>query len=169
MDFYVTPNVQMVECIINPSGGLTQQKNPFGTQQQLQNRKVIAIETFSNQDMANSPITTANPVIPQAVFLASFLTMYTAAIPAMQGHPKQAEGLYFDQLPLCMFRRVFNANTTPGSVTSGGNTLFRIRPTEMSWTKCYVSIPNATALSQACSMILLVHYLDINDPGTEYN
>lgn len=168
MHFYVTPNVQLIECIIAPSGGTTQQKNPFGTQQQLQNRKVIAIETFSNQDVTNSPITTANPVIPANVFQNSFLTMYTAAIPPAHGIAEQKEGLYFDQLPLSMFRRQYNADATPLNVTSGGGELFRIRPTEMSWTKTYVSIPTPIPISQAYSMLLLVHYLDINDQGKEY-
>ena len=161
----------MIECIITPSSGTTQQKNPFGTQQQLQNRKIIAIETFSNQDTVNSPITTANPVIPATVFQAAFLTMYTAAIEAnpSKGISKQAEGLYFDQLPLSMFRRMTNANTVPGSVTSGASgNLFRIRPTEMSWTKCYVSIPVPVTIAQPYSMLLLVHYLDINDDGKQY-
>ena len=160
----------MVECIINASGGNTQQKNPFGTQQQLQNRKIIAIETFNNQDVTNSPITTSNPVIPFNIFQASFLTMYTAAIPAGAGKPGQAEGLYFDQLPLCMFRRQFNANNLASAAGSGGGELFRIRPTEMSWTKCYVSIPTPVSMGSATSysMLLLVHYLDINDDGHAY-
>lgn len=169
MKFYVTPNIQLLECPIIPSGGTTQQKNPFGTQQQLQNRKIIAIETFSSQDVQNSPITTANPVIPPAVFNNAFLTLYTAAIPAgANGQGKQAEGLYFDQLPMSMFRRMYNNDTTSSAVTSGGGELFRIRPTEMSWTKCYISIPTPVPIAQTYSMLLLVHYLDINDPGTEY-
>lgn len=160
----------MVECVINPSGGNTQNKNPFGTQQQLQNRKIIAFETFSNQDVANSPITPANPVIPATVFAGAFLTLYTSAIPAdpAKGIQKQAEGLYFDQLPLSMFRRMYNANTSASAATSGGSRLFMIRPTEMSWTKCYVSIPTSLPLTQVCSVLLLVHYLDINDDGKEY-
>lgn len=170
MNFYVTPNIQMVECIISPSGGTTQQKNPFGTQMQLLNRKIIAIECFSDQDCTNSPITTANPVIPASVFKGSFLTMYTAAVPAdaSKGISRQAEGLYFDQIPLCMFRRVQNFVPTAGVATSGGLSLFMIRPTEMSWTKCYVSIPNPISISQPYSALFLVHYLDVNDQGHEY-
>lgn len=158
----------MLECPINPSGGFTQGKNPFATQQQLQNRKIIAFETFSNQDVLNSPITPANPVIPASVFQGAFLTLYTAAIPATSTSPKQAEGLYFDQLPLSMFRRMYNANTNATAATSGGSRLFMIRPTEMSWTKCYISIPTSLPLSQVSSALLLVHYLDINDDGKEY-
>jgi hypothetical protein len=166
---FITPNSLLVECIIAPSGGTTQQKNPFGTQMELQNRKIIAIEAFSNQDMINSPISSGNAVIPPYVFKGSVLTLYTSSI--FDGVTKKLirpEGLYYDQMPLSVLRRVHNYSANDMSVTSGGSDVFRIRPTEIAWTKSYVSIPVAIGIGQTYSALFLVHYLDEGDTGTNY-
>lgn len=165
---FISPNTLLIECIINPSGGTTQQKNPFGTIMQLQNRKVIAIETVSDQDTTYSPISTGNQVIPQSVFLASFLTLYTASVFDTNNKVIRPEGLYYDQIPLPIIRRIHNYDVTTSAVTSGGNDLFRMRPTEISWTKSYVTVPHSVSIGSQYSALFLVHYLDEGDPGLNY-
>jgi hypothetical protein len=171
---FITPNSLLIECIINPSNGTTIQKNPFGTQQQLQNRKIIAIECVSSQDTAYSPISTGNPNIPPSVFTNAFLTLYTTSVftpatPPQKSVLARPEGLWYDQIPLPILRRVHNYDTTANNLTSGGSDVFRIRPTEIAWTKSYVSIPRAIGIGQPYSALFIVHYLDEGDPGTQYN
>jgi hypothetical protein len=173
---FISPNAQLIECIISPSNGTTQNDNPFGTQMQLLNRKIVAIETFSQQDFTTSPISTSNPVIPDQVFNNAFLTLYTAAI---QHHDAKAnrdilirpEGLYYDLLPFAMLRRVGNAQAagSPGPLTSFSRDLFVMRPTELSWVKCRVKIPTPVTITQTYSAVFLVHYEDPNDLDYDRN
>lgn len=166
---FVSPNTLTIECPINPSSGTTQQKNPFGTQMQLQNRKIIGFEVVSNQDVQYSPISTANPVIPAIVFKNCFLSLYTSSVFDPVSHKLiRPEGLYYDQIPFPIMRRLTNADTTVNNVTSGSRDIYRIRPTEISWTKSYVAIPQSIALAGPCSALLIVHYLDEGDPGTNF-
>lgn len=163
----ISPNMMLIECLLIPSGGTTQQKNPFGPNMQLQNHKVIAIEALSNQDIAYSPITTGTPVIPANVFSNGFLSLYTAAF--KQGHDVvRPEGLWYDQIPLARLRTINNYNSTAGFVTSGSNQILRIQPTEVSWTKSYVACPNSVAITVTYSALFLVHYLNIGDDGRNY-
>lgn len=174
---FISPNALLLECIIRPSGGTTIQKNPFGTQQQLENRKIIGIETVSVQDVAFSPISTSNPNIPASVFAVSFLSLYTTSV--FERDPRfpedktksrlvRPEGLFYDQIPLPLLRRVNNYDNTPVNQTSGGRDIFRVRPTELSWTKCYVSIPQSVTITTTYSALFIVHYLDIGDEGLKY-
>lgn len=183
---FISPNTLTIECIIKASGGTTQYNNPFGTQQQLQNRKVVAIETYSAQDVRFSPISTANPNLPQIIFNNAFLRLYTASLfgpvldpitgkmvmdpvtkkPQMQ--LERPEGLYYDLLPLPRIRILNNYDTTIGNVTSSSNTIFRMRPTEVSWTKSSVIIPNPASQAVDYSAIFTIHYLDEGDDGMHY-
>lgn len=169
---FISPNSLLIECIINPSGGNTQQKNPFGTQQQLQNRKIIGIETLSLQDIVASPISTGNPNLPQSIFRNAFLSLYTTSVYNVDAHGKKVlarpEGLFYDQLPLPILHRLTNADTTVNNVTSSTRDVFRVRPTEISWTKSYVSIPTPISLAAPVSALFIIHYLDEGDPGDRY-
>lgn len=156
----VFPNSQLIECVISPSGGFTISKNPFGQEQQLQNRKIVALETFSNQDCLNSPISSGNLIVPPAIFKQSFLSLYTSAIWG------QREGLYYDQIPIGRLRTLQNMDATAADVTSGARDVFRVRPTEISWgQKSYITIPIPVTCAATYSVVLLVHYLDQDDPG----
>ncbi len=170
---FISPNTLLVECIINPSGGGTQQKNPFGTIMQLQNRKIIGIETVSNQDVLYSPISTGNAIIPPLIFKNSFLTLYTSSLFSVEeagkkSHLIRPEGLYYDQIPLPLLRRVNNYDVNSNFATSGGRDVFRLRPTEISWTKSYVTIPSSLVIAVPYSALFIVHYLDEGDPGLKY-
>lgn len=155
----ISPNIMMVECIIQPTTGGTAQKNQFADIQNLHNRKVLAIQTFSNLDVVNSPISTSNPIIPIDVFNSCFLSLYRAGV------GDQQEGLAYDQIPLSMLRNVYNNNgSTP--LPSGIYDLFRIDPTEISWAKSYISIPNSVAIgTQQYSALFAVHYLTEKQSG----
>lgn len=172
---WVTPNCMMIECILQPSSGSTKTQNPFGQQQQLNNKKIVAIETFSGQDCTYSPISTSNPVVTQSIFNVSFLTLYRASVPAFHGSagsfPASNEGLYYDKIPLSRMRMVGNNDTTPTNVTSNNqSSMFRIKPAEMSWAKCFVFCcqtafpPNIPAYSS----IFMVHYLNQEEDWTPY-
>ena len=165
--FWVSPNNKLVECVLNPSTGGTQQKNPFGTQKDLQNKKIVAIETFNNIDCAYSPISSGNAVIPVSVWQTSFVTFYRASIPATDGFPAQSEGLYYDQIPLSRLRTNQNYYTVSSS-GSGNNNLFRIKPTELSWTKCYVTCTPSIPIGSAVSALFLVHYLNEHEDWHQY-
>jgi len=170
---WVTPNCLLIECIINPSVGVTSTINPFGQQKEMQNKKVVAMESFSNQDQRFSPISTINPVVNQSVFQTSFLTLYRASVPAHKNHsgqmfPASNEGLYYDKIPLCRLRLVTNMDQTAANTTSASNMMFRIKPAEMSWTKSYVWCSPSTAISQAQSALFLVHYLNQEEDWEPY-
>ena len=161
MNYFVSPNFLIVEVVINPSGGNTMTKNPIQQQQQLDNRKIIAIETWAAQDVNYSPISSNNAIIANTIFFNSFLTLYRAAVPGVQ------EGLYYDNMPLPMLRRTINQAIATTPVNSSTQDLFRMRPAEISWTKSYISIPNSQALGAVQSVILGVHYLDQGAANTE--
>lgn len=166
---FISPNCLMVECIIKPSNGSTQTSNPFGTQMQLQNRKVVGIESFSDQDLLYSPISSGNPVIPPFLFKGAFFRAYTTTIFDGKGGVIRPEGLFYDQIPLSVMRRVHNYNQDQFAVTSGGSSLFEIRPTELSWTKNEVIFPHPIPIDITYSAVFLVHYLDEGDKGENYN
>ena len=158
----------MVECIINPSTSNTTYKNPFGTEKDLQNKKIVAIETFSAADISYSPISPKNPVIPINVFLTSFVTFYRASIPAHGGQPQQNEGLYYDLIPMARLRTGNNYTTGAGNQGSTNNNLYRVVPTEFSWTKSYVTCTPAVGITQPYSALFLIHYLNENQDWTPY-
>ncbi len=163
MHYMQFPNTQMIECVINPSNALTIAKNPFGQEQQLQNRKIVGIEALSNQDCTNSPISSNNLVITKPIFNNSYLSLYTSAIAG------QREGLYYDQIPLSRLRTVQNMDATAANATSGARDVFMLRPTEISWgQKSYIYIPVPVTCAATYSALLLVHYLDQGDPGFEW-
>ena len=170
---YICPNYTLVECIINPSTGNTTYKNPFPQVKELQNRKVVAIETYSAQDFTFSPISSSNPVIPQSVFQTAFLTLYRASTPEIRNggrlvFPAQQEGNYYDQIPLSSLRRVANMDQTSGNVTSAASQLFRTKPAEMTWTKSYVTATPPVAISSPVSSLFGVHYLNENEDWQPY-
>lgn len=169
---FIAPNSLLIECVLTPSNGTTQQKNPFATQMQLQNKRIIAIEAYNPTDAAYSPISTGNPCIPQGIFPFAFLTLYTASLfnvpaPGQKAVLERGEGLWYDQLPLTSLRRNNNYYTGVfgGNQNSNTNSLFMMRPTEVSWTKSYVTIPNPQQLLQQVSALFTVYYLDEGDDG----
>ena len=158
-NFWVSPNSKLVECVITPSTSMTPSKSPFGTEKDLQNKKIVAVESFAGTDVINSPISTSNPITPLQIFNSSFVTFYRASVPAHDGFPAQVEGLYYDQIPLARLRTCINqlSNT---AVPSGNNQMFRIVPTEFSWTKSYVTCAPSVAQATPVSALFLVHYLN---------
>jgi hypothetical protein len=185
---FVSPNYLLVECIIQPSSGTTATKNPFGTEKQLQNKKVVAIETFCNQDVTNSPISTTNQVVPLSVFNSLFFSAYRSSTPMSKYHdgrvytpkdrewnsinaeifPSQNEGLYYDQLPLASMRRVLNMNSTAGTAVSGSRELWRVKPAEFAWTKSYCTSSPAVAITQTYSALFGIHYLNEDQAWSPY-
>jgi hypothetical protein len=149
-------------------------QNPFGQQQQLANKKVVAIETFSFQDITYSPISTTNQVVSQAVFKICYLSLYRASVPEFRAKnglvfPASDEGLYYDKIPLSRLRMVGNADTTAGSVTSNNqSSMFRIKPAEMSWTKSYIFCANSVAMAGPQSVVFMIHYLNQQEDWTPY-
>jgi len=175
--FWVSPNCKLVECVITASNSSTPSKSTFGTEKDLQGKKIVALETFTGQDVPWSPITPTNQVIEGMAFTTAFLTLYRASTPAEKpsarypfGLPSQNEGLYYDQIPLCALRRVMNLNqSTAALVQPSAFTPFFIEPTELSWTKCYVTYQPSTPLPlTAVSAIFLVHYLNENQDWRPY-
>ncbi len=170
---FISPNTLMVECAINPSNNTTQNQNIFGVQQQLMNRKVVAIEAFNSLDLAYSGISTANPVLSPTLFNNCTVSFYTASIWDSKGALVRPEGLYYDRLPLASLRRLNNYFVNPvlpsPTNNSNSNALFRIRPSEISWDKSYVNIPNPITIgAQSYSAIFVIHYLDAYDTGEHY-
>lgn len=159
---FVAPNSLAIECVITPSGGFTKTLNPFSNQQQLVNKKVIAIETYYNIDIANSPVTSGNPIIGQDLFVGAYLSLYTSTM------KDQRPGLFYDLIPFPSLRRVQNNDTAATPLGSFSTDLFRIRPTELSWEKCSVVFPTAIAAGRVFSAVFNVYYLDEGDAGTNY-
>ena len=168
MTSFISPNSKLIEVIVTPSSGSTLSKYNFGTEQDLQGKKIVAIEAFSDQDMIGSPISGGTSLIPIGVFKVSWLTLYRASVPAKDGYPAQNEGLYYDQVPLPRLRNVNNYVNDTNLATSSSNTLFRIMPAEMSWTKCYITCQPTASISSTYSAVFLVHYLNENQNWRPY-
>lgn len=160
-NFFISPNSLLVECVINPSNGQTVNKNPFGQQKQLDNCKVVAIQSFSDQDITYSPISSGNKNIPLSVFQTSTLTMYRAASKDnVHNNPAFAEGLYYDQIPLAAMRTTANNSNFQAGVfgASFTNMMFRLNPSEIAWTKTYITCSPSVSIASPFSALFLVHY-----------
>jgi hypothetical protein len=169
---FISPNILGIECLIVASAGFTQSKNPFGTQKELQNRKVVGIQTYSNQDIVNSPISTTAKIVPANVFNGCFLTLYRSLTPMLNNQGQivnQAEGLWYDLIPLCNLRNTNNNSTTPLSTTSGNNTFFAMQPAEISWTKSYITIAPAIPVTENYAVFMNVHYILENQNWRTYS
>lgn len=170
MNTFISPNSLVVSVLLNPSGGNTLASTIFPTQQELQNRKIIAIETFCNLDIQNDPLNPGIGVVPYAIFRNAFLTLYTsmpptnpAAKPSMQ-----QPGLFYDKVPFASLRRVQNNDTSLTPLPSFSRDIFRIRPTELAFNKCKIEFPTSVTQAAQYSAVFVFHYLDIDDTGAAY-
>ena len=163
---FVSPNAKTVSVLINPSGGNSVASTLFPTQQDLQDRKIVAIEAFSVLDMSFDPLNSGQPVLSVPVFNAAFLTLYTSAVPnPSYGNANQQAGDFYDKLPLSSMRRVQNYTTAVTQNSNLSSGLFLIRPTELAFNKCKVEFPTTVAMANSMSAVFVFHYLDKGDDG----
>lgn len=157
---FIAPNSLLIECIIKSSNGNTVVSNPFGTQEQLFNRKVVAIEAFCDLDCLQSPISSGTNVIPATLFNTAYLSLYSAAA-------SETSGLIYNQVPLCSMRRVQNQFTNAVAITpSYTRDLFRIKPTEITWSqKSFVTIGGSWPSAVTYVALFQIYYLDEGDAG----
>jgi hypothetical protein len=164
---FLSPNVKAVSVLLTPSSNNTMASYTFPTQQDLENRKIVAIEAFcGGVDVLYDPLNSGVQVMGIDLFQSAFLTLYTAAVtnPLMNGGQQQA-GLFYDKIPLPRLRMVQNsyAQALPAPSNSGGP--FIIRPTEISFTKSKVEFPTNVPLTTQKTATFLFHYLDLGDNG----
>lgn len=163
---FVSPNFKIISVPITPSSGSTPSSTIFPTQQDLQNRKIIAIETFCALDIDFDPENSGASVLSTVLFTNGFLTLYTSAIKSKTSiNKKQEPGLFYDKLPLVKLRNIQNNDTNLTPLPSNGFELFCIRPTELAFNKCKVEFPTGIAMPAAESAVFGFHYLDEGDDG----
>lgn len=163
LTIFRSPNSKPVSVIISPSSGTTKAFYQFPTQEDLQDRKIVAIEAYCGVvDIINDPNNASNLVIPQAVFANAFLTLYTSAVTdALPGKKKTQEpGLFYDRIPLASLRRVNNYDVAQTPLPSNSNGIFLIRATELAFNKCKVEFPTPVSISQSYGAVFTFHYLD---------
>lgn len=169
MQQFLSPNAKVLSVLITPSGATSTASTTFPTQQDLENRKIIAIQAYMDQDITNDPLNPSTVVMTSAVFSNAFLTLYTAAVrndSAFTAH--QQPGLFYDKIPFPQLRNVFNNNTSGAVTSSYSPTLFLIRPTELSFNKCKVEFPTPVAMASPMSAVFVFHYLDKGDDGSAW-
>lgn len=170
-----SPNNKPISVLITPSSGNTQATYKFDTQEDLQDRKVIAIEAYCGVvDLIYDPNNSGVLVMPQAVFAQAFLTLYTSAVsdsvPDSTGKTKkktQEPGLFYDRIPLPSLRSVANQDTNLTPLPSGRDYIYQIRATELAFNKCKIEFPTPVAIGQTYAAVFTFHYLDKGVTGHE--
>jgi hypothetical protein len=163
---FISPNFKMVTVLINPSNGNTPASQIFQPEQELQDRKIIAIESFTNADVAFDPLNTGTPIMPIASAQYWFLTLYTSGVKnQLMFSQKQEAGLFYDKIPYGKLRAVSANDTAATGSSFSRNGLFIIRPTELAFNKCKVEAPTSAAQGAAYSACFGFHYLDKDDDG----
>lgn len=166
---FVSPNSLMLSVPITPSAGFTLSSSIFQPQQELQNRKIIAIEAYCDLDIEFDPLNPNTPVLPYAAFRNAYLTLYTSLPPVNAGSGGlQQPGLFYDKIPLVSLRRVQNNDTALTPLPSFAQDIFRIRPTNLAFQKCKVEFPTPISLAEVSSAIFMFHYLDLGDSGEKW-
>lgn len=162
-----TPNFLMVSVPLTPDGsGNALSSYIFPPQQQLYNRKVVAIEMFSGDDITVDPNNPGNIPLDAAGMKAANISFYTQRSgPPTPVDEFQQAGVWFDKLPATRLRAMnnFNAQITP--TTSWGPGIFIIRPTEISWEKSSINFASNFAVGSNSSAVFGIHYLDPGDNG----
>lgn len=167
MDF-VSPNSLAVSAIINVTAGSLSTQNPFPEVNDLQNCKVIAIESFCSTDAGSDPVNGGRTPLAPAQFNQAFVTLYTSNMTNANksAFPGKQPGLFYDQTPLYRFRTANNSDTSITPQASFVRDIFIMRPTIINWKKSFVGFPTPVAdPGGALSACFIVHYLDVNDNG----
>jgi len=157
----------MIEVIITASGGFTVAATPFGEQQQLLNRPIVAIETFCAEDMAYSPLSAGVPVIPVALFNAAFIDIMRSG-DKWHGKEGQRAGLWYKNVPLSTMRRVRSNYTGLNPSPSGVMDLFRVKPMFFQWPDTQIKFPTSQAQAGTYSVPFQVHFLLEGEDPTPY-
>lgn len=139
----------MVELIIPATATGPNLQTYFQQQPQLQSTSgnqtvyIKAIETFSDQALTTSPITSASPVATPAALQNAMLVLNIAGT------------LKFQFIPLAIMNRVIQS---PAAACPGVFDLFQFRRTwEVDWTKSYVQTL-AAPTAPPFSYLFGVHY-----------
>jgi len=139
----------MVELVIGTNVTGQNAFTYFQQQPQLQSTTdnqtvyVKAIETFSIQALAVSPITTGNAVASEAAIQNAVLTLNIAGT------------LEFQSIPLAILNRIIQS---PGAACPGVYDLFQLKNTfKVDWTKSYVQTL-AAPVGAPFSYLFGVHY-----------
>lgn len=176
MNGFLSPNSKLISVLVTPSNNTTQASYTFPSQQDLQDRKIVAIEAFTSgtdahngADILNDPLNPGNLCLTDLLFQNCFLTLYTSAVRNVSFTEHQDAGLFYDKIPLSRLRPVQSGfvGQTPAASTSRG-AIFMIRPTEIAWTKSKVEFPTTVALTASQSAVFMVHYLDKGDDGVQW-
>ena len=142
-----------------------QSSTVFPAQDELINRRIVAIETWCDTDAATDPINTDQICMPPSVFNAAYLTLYRSNNVGGSKRDGKEPGLYYDKLPLYKLRTAINYNSAINPQASCVNGIFIIDPTCLNWVKCKVEFPTNVACAANVSACFTVHYLDEGDDG----
>lgn len=99
------------------------------TQKFMLNRKLIALEVFSQSDFPKSPLTPNIDVAPVNLWTNFTLTLLREPGNGVPG------GDFYKGVPLQLFHRQLNSSSNLATAPD----LWRCEPTEMSWGDCYVA------------------------------
>lgn len=175
MNAFISPNSKVIGVLLTPSGGTTSASYTFPTQQELQDRKIVAIEAYvgisaSNAgDILNDPTNPGIACLTPLLFQNAFLTLYTAAVKNQTVFARHQEaGLFYDKIPFASLRRVQNGFQVALPSASFVRSIFMIRPTELTFNKCKVEFPTPVVLAEVQSAVFVFHYLDKGDDGSQW-
>lgn len=147
-----TKMFQLVEVVIGAAVVSANAQVLIPNQPQLQTVQgdkqvfVKGIETFTNQAVPVSPLTTANPVATPAQLKNAVLTLVV----------KGTENL--KQIPLAILNRTFADQTTAANYAPYTWQLFLLKDIyEVDWSKSYITLVAAPS-GQPYSYLLGVHY-----------
>lgn len=146
----IRPQTIFVECVINNAGGsLTVRTNNFNQQNQLINRPIVGIQSYTATDMPYSPLSNL-PVVPDAVFSNCFLNIQRSGVEPLKA------GVWFKNVPLCAMRSVYNMNGQASSTLDQ----FWCDPMTIQWPDSTIYIPVSQAMDvDKWSVPFLITYL----------
>lgn len=152
----IKPQTIYVECVINQAtGNLTFNTNNFNQQDQLIDRPIVGLQSFSATDMPFSPISNL-PVIPDNVFTCAFLNIQRSGVEPLKS------GVWFKNIPLCSMRSVYNVN----SVASGTLDEFWVDPMTIQWpdSNVFIPVPQSMTVAKWAVPFMITYLLKEQDP-----
>lgn len=148
--YFEAKRFQLVELVVGTAVTGAQSKVNFQNQPQLQSisgtRQVFveAIETYTNEDLATSPLTNGSAVATPAQLQNAVITLSVDT------------NLNFDSIPLASLHRINRSNA--GTSAPHVRDLFMVNQIwQIDWTKSFVTMPAAPA-GQPYSYLFGVYY-----------
>jgi len=141
-----TIKTQLIELVITPSGA-TQTRLNFPNQNYLNSKKVLSLETYSEEDLSLSP--QGNVLATVATLKKAYLTLYFDDPSGQDG-----QGEWMQLQPMWDLHRLNYAAATGSYVRD----LFEMCGQKVIWEKCFITLATPMANVANVSFLLNVGY-----------